>query len=495
MIGLHQQEAVMDGYIGYIRVSAVKGREEGGEGALEQREAILAWEASRDVEILEWAVDLDKSGGQASRPELNKAIRRIEDGEADGIVVAKLNRLSRLKRFAAFELIDKIDSAGGKFAALDFGLDPTTPQGEMMLTMMLGIARMDHRTLGEGLANSKARRRKEGVHLAPAPLGYTRPEKNAKLVPDDAAPLVRECFLMRARGSSWMELVRYLESHGHRVSKSAVGYMLTSRTYLGEIQGGEEGVAVHEAIVTQEEWDAAQGVGRGFARDGTIAAEGILSGLITCTACGGRLMVGRSGAMQPDGKRGARYGCKGHSSAKGKCPAPASANVSAVDDYVEAAITQAITDGTLRATLDAVERYNAACRAVDQAQADLDAHKANAVRLVQSIGADGYAETAEALKAVLDEAKRSKRDTPRPEDTLSPDTHWGTDLWPVDEKRRLTKQLISKVTLARSTTRGRNGQPIEQRISITWAGHDGPDSTVAQRIAETRETAARLIAA
>jgi DNA invertase Pin-like site-specific DNA recombinase len=476
----------MDGYIGYIRVSAVKGREEGGEGAIEQREKILQWEASRDVEIVEWIEDFDQTGGKLKRPGLMRAIERIEAGDADGIVVAKVNRLSRVRAEDALGLMDRIAEKGGKLAALDIGIDPTTPAGEAMWTMMLAFARMEHRTLSEGLANSKARRRDEGVHLAPAPLGYTRPEKNAKLVPNDAAPHVRECFLMRARDTSWMELVRYLEAHGHRVSKSAVGYMLTSRTYLGEIQGGEEGVVVHEPIVTQEEWDAAQGVGRGFARDGTIAAEGILSGLITCAGCGGRLSVGRSGAMQPDGKRGARYGCKGHSSEK-DCPATASANVSAVDDFVEAAITQAITDGTLRATLDAVERYNAACRAVDQAQANLDAHRANAARLVQSLGADGYAETAEALKSVLDQAKRSKRDTPRPEDTLSPDTHWGTDLWPVDEKRRLAKQLISRVALARSTTRGRNGQPIEQRVSITWVGHDEPDATVAARIAETRE--------
>jgi hypothetical protein len=365
----------------------------------------------------------------------------------------------------------------------------------MMLTMMLGIARMEHRTLGEGLANSKARKREQGVHLAPAPTGYTRPEKNAKLVPDDAAPHVRECFLMRARGSSWMELVRYLEANGHHISKSAAGYMLRSRTYVGEIQGGEEGVAVHEPIVTEDEWQAAQGVGRSHAKDGTIASEGILSGLLTCAGCGHRVHVGRSGAKQPDGKRAARYGCKGHTAGDGDCPAPASANVSAVDGYVEEAITQALTDGTLRATLDAVERYNAACRNVDQAQADLDAHKANAAKLVRSLGADGYAETADALRAVLDQAKRAKRDTPRPEDTLAPDTHWGTELWTVDEKRRLAKQLVAEVTLARATTRGRNGQPIEQRVAIRWAGHDAPDITISERIAETRETAARLVAA
>lgn len=475
----------MDGYIGYIRVSAVKGRDEGGEGAIEQREKILQWEASRDVEIVEWIEDFDQTGGKLKRPGLMRAIDRIEAGDADGIVVAKVTRLSRVRADDALALMDRIDKAGGKLAALDIGIDPSTPAGEAMWTMMLAFARMEHRTLSEGLANSKARKREVGVHLAPAPLGYTRPEKNKPLVPDGAAPLVRECFLMRASGASWMELVRYLEAHGHRVSKSAVGYMLTSRTYLGHIQGDQEGDQHHEPIVTADEWEAAQGVGRGFAKDGTIAAEGILSGLLTCEGCGQRVQVGRSGAKQPDGKRAARYGCKGHSSER-DCPAAASANVSAVDDFVEAAITQAITDGTLRATLDAVERYNAACRAVDRAQADLDAHKSNAARLVQSIGADGYAETAEALKAVLDQAKRSKRDTPRPEDTLSPDTHWGTDVWPVDEKRRLAKQLISKVTLSRSTTRGRNGQPIEQRVSITWAGHDEPDATVATRIAETR---------
>jgi DNA invertase Pin-like site-specific DNA recombinase len=477
----------MDGYIGYIRVSAVKGRSEGGEGAVEQREAILKWEASRDVEILEWIEDFDQTGGKLKRPGLTRAIERLEAGDADGIVVAKVNRLSRVRAEDALGLMDRIDRAHGKLAAIDLGIDPTTPAGEAMWTMMLAFARMEHRTLSEGLANSKARRREEGVHLAPAPLGYTRPEKNAVLVPDDAAPLVRECFLMRARGSSWMELVRYLEANGHRVSKSAVGYMLTSRTYRGEIQGGDEGVEVHEPIVTEDEWQAAQGVGRSHAKDGTTASEGILSGLLTCAGCGARVHVGRNGARQAEGKRAARYGCKGHTSGGGDCPAPASANVSAVDDYIEAAITQAITDGTLRATLDSVERYNAACRAVDQAQADLDAHKANAAKLVRSLGADGYAETADALKDVLDAAKRAKRDTPRPEDTLAPDTHWGTDLWTVDEKRRLAKQLISEVALTRSTTRGRNGQPIAERVSITWAGHDAPDATVAQRIAETLE--------
>ncbi len=483
----------MDGYVAYVRVSSTKGRPEGGEGALEQREGILAWEASRpDIEVVEWIEDFDQSGGKLSRPGLKKALRRLDEDEADGIVVAKANRLSRVRPEEVLQLMDRVDKAGGKLAALDIGIDPTTPVGEAMWTTMLAFARMEHRTLSEGLANSKARRRAEGVHLALAPLGYTRPAKNAMLVPSDAAPHVHECYRRRAAGASWMALVRYLEEHGHRVSKSAVGYMLRSRTYRGEIQGGEEGVIVHEPIVTEDEWQAAQGVGRSHAKDGTIASQGLLAGLVTCASCGHKLNVGRSGAMQEDGKRAARYGCKGHTSGDGKCPAPASANVSAVDDYVEEAITQALTDGTLKATLDSVERYNASCAVVNRAQSDLDAHKSNAVRLTQSLGSEGYADTADALKAVLDQAKLAKRDTPRPEDTLAPDTHWGTELWTVDEKRRLAKQLIAEVALARSATRGRNGQPIRERVSIRWAGHDDFDTTVYARGAEARELAAKL---
>jgi DNA invertase Pin-like site-specific DNA recombinase len=476
----------VDAYIGYIRVSAVKGRAEGGEGAIEQREQIERWEQSRDVEIVEWQEDFDQSGGKITRPGLTRAIKRIEDGEADGIVVAKLNRLSRLKRYDAFKLVDRIDIAGGKLAALDFGIDPTTPTGELMLTLLLGIARMEHRTLSEGLASSKERRRQEGVHLAPAPLGYIRPAKNSPLAKGDAAPLVRECFLRRARGASWMDLVRYLAEHGHQVSKSSVGYMLQSRTYLGEIQGGD-GQVGHEPIVTEDEWDAAQGVGRPHGRDGTTASEGIVAGLLTCAGCGHKLSIGRNGATQADGRRAARYCCRRHF-ASGSCPAPASGNVAAVDDFIVQAIDQAVGDGTVDSTIDAVARYSRAKAAVDQAQAELDGLKANSTSLVRSLGAEGYAAAATAQKDLLDAAKRGLREAPRPDDAIVPDSFWGTEMWTVERKRRLARQLIAEVTLTKSRL------PVSERVAITWAGHDGPDVTVGERIAATAESAAKLAA-
>ncbi len=51
---------------------------------------------------------------------------RIRAGETDGVIVSKLDRLSRLGVADALRLVEQITEAGGSIAALDLGLDPTT---------------------------------------------------------------------------------------------------------------------------------------------------------------------------------------------------------------------------------------------------------------------------------------------------------------------------------------------------------------------------------
>jgi DNA invertase Pin-like site-specific DNA recombinase len=84
---------------GYIRVSRRMGRE--GPGYISpdvQREAIERWAAYRDVEVGEWHVDEDWSGGTQERPGLERAIDRAVTGETGGIVSWKIDRFSRYTR-------------------------------------------------------------------------------------------------------------------------------------------------------------------------------------------------------------------------------------------------------------------------------------------------------------------------------------------------------------------------------------------------------------
>ena len=80
----------------YVRVSDVRGRE--GPGFIspnEQREKCRAFATAMSHTIVDEVEELDRSGGDMTRPVFNALLERIEAGEADGMIVAKLNRFAR----------------------------------------------------------------------------------------------------------------------------------------------------------------------------------------------------------------------------------------------------------------------------------------------------------------------------------------------------------------------------------------------------------------
>jgi DNA invertase Pin-like site-specific DNA recombinase len=167
----------------YVRVSRVGGRS--GESFISpdlQRDQGAAWAASRSVEIPMIHEDLDQSGGKLARPGLDALMARIRAGETDGVIVSKLDRLSRLGVADALRLVEQITEAGGSIAALDLGLDPTTPFGEFGMTIMLALARMERRRMSEAWEHAKTRALDRGARMGPTPFGYTR-DDDGLLVP------------------------------------------------------------------------------------------------------------------------------------------------------------------------------------------------------------------------------------------------------------------------------------------------------------------------
>ena len=65
------------------------------------------------LELLEVIEELDRSGGDASRPLWNRCIERIERGEAQALVVWNLSRFAR-SIVDAKRALDRIEGAGGR---------------------------------------------------------------------------------------------------------------------------------------------------------------------------------------------------------------------------------------------------------------------------------------------------------------------------------------------------------------------------------------------
>ena len=131
--------------------------------------------------------ELDVSGGKASRPILDGAISAVERGEADGIIVSQIDRLSRMAMSSALTVIERIEGAGGQVIAVAENVDPTTPEGRMARNMFLSLAAMQRERNADAIADAKARAEVEAARV----------QRDAFLTLDIDDPVVAQAELDR----------------------------------------------------------------------------------------------------------------------------------------------------------------------------------------------------------------------------------------------------------------------------------------------------------
>ncbi|GAA2125144.1 recombinase family protein [Arthrobacter humicola] len=133
------------------------------------------------------------SGSTVERPQLSKALDRLEAG--DVLTVWKLDRLGRNTRHV-LDVIEIIREQGAGFRSLTEGLDTTGPMGTAMLTIMAAFAQLERDTMIErtraGLRAAAANNRHGG-----------RPRK----VNDAAAARAKE---LKAKGISASDIGKML---------------------------------------------------------------------------------------------------------------------------------------------------------------------------------------------------------------------------------------------------------------------------------------------
>lgn len=154
--------------VGYLRVSTNE-QVLSGAGLEAQAAAIRAEAKHRGWVIHAIHTDAGASGKSLNhRPALEHALADIESGAAGGLVVAKLDRLSRsLLDFAA--LMERARAKGWNLVALDLGIDLSTPAGEFLASVMASAAQWERRIIGQRTKDALATRRAAGVRLGRPP--------------------------------------------------------------------------------------------------------------------------------------------------------------------------------------------------------------------------------------------------------------------------------------------------------------------------------------
>jgi DNA invertase Pin-like site-specific DNA recombinase len=468
--------------IAYVRVSDVRGRE--GPGFIspdEQREKCRAFVTAMGHTIVGEVEELDRSGGDMSRPAFNGILEQVEAAEADGMIVAKLNRFAR-SNVGAWQALERIKAAGGELLSVEENIDTSTATGRFLRDFMLIAANWERERIGEQWLSARTRAVSRGIHVSRhVPQGYrrlprsTNPDTDRRLVPDaKVAPIVGEAFAMAARGDSYTQIAAYLTENRVPIagnSKSVwqayrIGRLLANRVYLGEARSGE-GIAnpdAHAPLVDLATWTLAQR--QPSSATFTRGSKTMLAGLARCASCSHAMR------FQPErGKTIATYRCS-TLTVHGRCPAPTSITGDGLEFYV---IDQLLTRTPIK--LEQQEPVDAATRAAADIAATAERDYRDAltnVDLRQQIGAEDHDRMIGALHQAWQNAVAA---IPSPDyfpDVETPVEARLEDLleqlraeedW--DSLRELLSAKIQAVFVRPAASRARN-LPIEDRVRILW---------------------------
>jgi DNA invertase Pin-like site-specific DNA recombinase len=195
--------------VAYVRVSSRKQAEEGGSLAA-QREAIIREAVLSGFDLTEVYADEGVSGGKGleARPGLAAAIREVEEGRAEAVIVAHSDRLARDTDLAGYVRV-RLKQAGGRVIAIGEAKDdPIRTAVDRML------AELERVRGSQRMKFFHATRKAKGLHAGPAPYGLrTGAGGLLEAVPEEAS-VVERIVRMRAEGASLRAIAAALSADG-----------------------------------------------------------------------------------------------------------------------------------------------------------------------------------------------------------------------------------------------------------------------------------------
>jgi DNA invertase Pin-like site-specific DNA recombinase len=178
--------------LGYVRVSTDE-QERSGLGVEAQTNAIVT-ECDRRGWTVEIVADLGASGKHVNS-QLRQALDLLRTGQADGLVVAKLDRLARSVRHAS-AIIDDARAQDWSLVVLDNAIDLTTPGGRAMANMLATFAELEREMIATRTREALAARKARGEHNG-----------RRSAIP---AGLLRRIVVSRDAGASYGRIAREL---------------------------------------------------------------------------------------------------------------------------------------------------------------------------------------------------------------------------------------------------------------------------------------------
>lgn len=224
--------------VAYCRVSTEEQAKEGVSLAA-QRARLEQYAAALGHELVEIIDDAGISAKSLKRPGLKRALKMLRTHEADGVLITKLDRLTRSTR-DMIELIDK-HFATGKSALISLGesIDTGSAMGRMILKFFATIAEWEREAIAERTREALRHKKANGARLGAVPLGFKR-DGDTFLV-DQAEQLVLERALeLEGQRKTLTEIAAALTAEGHKTKRGGEWHLTTVRKLLARARAQRE---------------------------------------------------------------------------------------------------------------------------------------------------------------------------------------------------------------------------------------------------------------
>lgn len=182
--------------LAYTRVSTAEQADS--RNGLEAQRAAIDDEAERRGWTVEHFAD-EGCSGKYVNDGLRDVLDLLATGQADGLVVTKLDRLARSVIHAS-DIIERANEQGWSLVVLDMDLDLTTAAGRMIARQLVSFAEYERELIGERTRDALAAKKRRGESIG-------RPRL--------ATPgVVRRIVLDRDAGLSFDRIARALTTEG-----------------------------------------------------------------------------------------------------------------------------------------------------------------------------------------------------------------------------------------------------------------------------------------
>jgi len=227
---------------GYVRVST---EQQAGEGVSldAQRVKLQAYAVAMDLELVAVFEDAGLSAKSLARPGLQKALASLEEGKAAGLVVVKLDRLTRSVRDLG-ELVDRYFASRFSLLSLSDSIDTRTASGRLVLHVLGAVSQWEREATAERTRDALAQLRADGVRLGAEALGWHRSDatdakgrRRCEEVATEGAT-IRRMRELQQQGLYVREIAAVLQAEGRPTKRGGRWHVTTIQRILARSPSG-----------------------------------------------------------------------------------------------------------------------------------------------------------------------------------------------------------------------------------------------------------------